>query len=81
MQFPTREYPGFRARRMRRSGFSRALMAENRLCVEDFILPVFVTAGQDEPQPVASLPGVNRISEAGLIEHLAEVSRLGIPAI
>ncbi len=81
MQFPTREYPGFRARRMRRSGFSRALMAQNRLCAEDFILPIFVTAGDGPAEPIASLPGVARISEARLVDHLLEVNELGIPAI
>ncbi len=81
MQFPTREYPGFRARRMRRSSFSRALMAENRLCAENFILPIFVTAGDGLPEAIKSLPGVERISEARLVDHLLEVSELGIPAI
>ncbi|RLA11286.1 MAG: porphobilinogen synthase, partial [Gammaproteobacteria bacterium] len=36
MQFPDRKYPAFRARRMRRSAFSRSLMRENRLCAADF---------------------------------------------
>ena len=81
MQFPRREYPGFRARRMRRSSFSRVLMAENRLCAEDFILPLFVTAGDGPPEPIGSLPGVARISEGRLVDHLLEVSELGIPAI
>jgi len=66
---------------MRRSAFSRSLMRENRLCAADFILPVFVTEGQTERQPIASLPGVERLSLDLLLEELAEVQRLRIPAI
>ncbi|RLA04269.1 MAG: porphobilinogen synthase, partial [Gammaproteobacteria bacterium] len=81
MQFPDRKYPAFRARRMRRSAFSRSLMRENRLCAADFVLPIFVTEGQAERQPIASLPGVERLSLDLLLEELAEVQRLRIPAI
>lgn len=81
MQFPARDYPAFRARRMRRSAFSRALMRENRLCAENFILPLFVTDGEAVCQPIASLPGVERLSIDLLLEQLVEVQRLRIPAV
>ncbi|MEL0083402.1 MAG: porphobilinogen synthase [Gammaproteobacteria bacterium] len=81
MQFPHREYPQFRARRMRRSSFSRALMRENRLAAENFVLPLFVTEGEQVRQPIPSLPGVERLSIDQLLLHLVEVERLRIPAI
>ncbi len=66
---------------MRRSAFSRALMQENRLVAENFILPVFVVDGTGQRQPIDSLPGVERLSVDLLLEQLKEVQRLGIPAI
>jgi len=66
---------------MRRSAFSRALMRENRLVAENFILPMFVVDGTGQRQPIKSLPGVERLSLDLLLDQLKEVQRLGIPAI
>ena len=55
-------YPALRMRRMRRDAFSRALMAENVITSADLIYPVFVQEGQNLRTPVASLPGVERLS-------------------
>jgi porphobilinogen synthase len=74
-------FPATRMRRMRMDGFSRALMREHRLSAEDLILPVFVIPGTDQREPVASMPGVDRIS-LDLLEPLAdELLTLGIPAL
>jgi porphobilinogen synthase len=68
-------------RRNRRTGWSRRLVAETRLSVDDLIWPLFVVEGAAVSQPVASMPGVERLS----VDRLAEAARhavgLGIPAI
>ncbi len=74
-------YPLARPRRMRKDAFSRRLMQENTLTVNDLIYPVFVREGSDTCEPIASMPGVYRLSLDRLLEELAEVSRLGIPAV
>ncbi|RLA11882.1 MAG: porphobilinogen synthase, partial [Gammaproteobacteria bacterium] len=81
MQFPPRDYPAHRPRRMRRSAFSRALMRETQLSAQDFILPLFVTEGEAQRQAIVSLPGVERLSVDLLLEKLQQVERLNIPAI
>ncbi len=74
-------FPATRMRRMRRAAFSRDLMRETVLTAADLILPVFVCAGRGISQPVASLPGVERLSIDRLL-HLGEQAlRLGIPAL
>ena len=52
------DYPGNRPRRLRRDDFSRRLVREHSLSVNDLIYPVFVTEGKKVKQPVESLPGV-----------------------
>ena len=53
-------FPATRMRRMRASDFSRRLMRENALTVDDLIYPMFVCEGQDTRQPVGSMPGIER---------------------
>lgn len=74
-------YPSLRMRRMRRDDFSRRLMRENRLSPADFIYPVFVLEGRDQRQPVASMPGIDRLSIDLLVAEAKEISELGIPAM
>lgn len=74
-------YPYTRKRRVRSALFSRRLTAENTLTVNDLILPVFVTAGQNQCQAVPSMPDVWRRSIDVLLADLEEVHALGIPAI
>ncbi len=78
---PTGGYPAIRPRRMRRDAFSRRLMRETRLSVDDFIYPVFVVEGQGRREPVESMPGIERLSLDGLLKEAEEVLALGIPAI
>ena len=56
------QFPAVRMRRMRRDDFSRRLMRENEITVSDLIYPVFVMEGERRRDPVASMPGVERIS-------------------
>jgi porphobilinogen synthase len=74
-------YPFTRMRRMRRDDFSRRLMRETRLSPDDFIYPVFVLEGQGQREPVASMPGIERVSVDLLVEEAREVHALGIPAM
>lgn len=77
----TRSYPGTRMRRMRLNDFSRRLMRENRLSVDDLILPIFILEGCGQREPIASMPGVERLSLDLLLEEAQELVTLGIPAI
>ncbi len=70
-----------RMRRMRYNDFSRRLMCENRLTVDDLIYPMFVTEGEHRQESVLSMPGVERFSLDRLIEQAQECYTLGIPAI
>ena len=74
-------YPFTRMRRMRRDDFSRRLMRENRLSPDDFIYPVFVLEGKGQREPVASMPGVERLSIDLLLQEARELQALGVPAI
>jgi porphobilinogen synthase len=74
-------FPDTRLRRMRRDAFSRRLMRETRLSSDDLIWPVFVREGEGVREPVASMPGVTRMSIDVLIEAAREAQALGIPAL
>jgi len=76
-----RQYPGTRMRRMRRADFSRRLMRENRLTTDDLIFPVFIVEGENQRQPINSMPGMFRLSIDNLMQEAAELVTLGIPAI
>jgi len=68
-------------RRMRADDFSRRLMRENHLSVDDLIYPVFVLDGENRREAVASMPGVERLSLDLLLKEAKELVALGIPAI
>jgi porphobilinogen synthase len=74
-------YPTTRFRRLRRTGALRALVQENTLTSGDLIWPVFLCDGQNQRQPVASMPGVDRLSQDLVVEAAAQAHDLGIPAI
>ncbi len=74
-------YPASRPRRLRRDAFSRAMVREHHLRPEDLILPVFVLDGQQRREPVASMPGVERLSLDLLYPVAEECVRLGIPVM
>ena len=74
-------YPSTRMRRMRRDDFSRRLMREQVLTAADLIWPVFVCDGEGVREPVASMPGVERLSIDTLVADARDAEALGIPAI
>ncbi|MUJ24542.1 porphobilinogen synthase [Aliivibrio fischeri] len=74
-------FPNRRMRRMRKHEFSRRLMAENQLTVNDLIYPMFVLMGKDRRESVESMPGVERLSIDLLLEEAQRLYDLGIPAI
>lgn len=74
-------FPHARPRRMRRDDFSRRLMRESRLSADDLIYPVFVLDGERRTEPVASMPGVERVSIDNLLRIAEEAVTLGIPAL
>src|SRR5580658_306780 len=74
-------FPNTRMRRMRRDQFSRRLMRETHLTVDALIYPVFVVEGRGQRQPVASMPGIERLSIDELLRECESILRLKIPAI
>ena len=73
-------YPNTRLRRNRRDDWSRRLVSQTRLSIDDLIWPVFVHE-LDSPAPVPSMPGVERLSVAGLVEAAGEAAAIGISAL
>ncbi len=75
------QFPQARMRRMRKDDFSRRLMAENTLTANDLIYPMFILDGENRREPIASMPGVERVSIDLLLKEADELIELGIPAI
>ncbi|MCX7157557.1 MAG: porphobilinogen synthase [Rhodocyclales bacterium] len=78
---PKGVFPSSRMRRMRRNDFSRRLMRENTLTVDDLIYPVFVLEGAGRTEAVASMPGVERMSLDRLLPVAEKAMKLGVPAL
>ncbi|EMI18336.1 delta-aminolevulinic acid dehydratase [Rhodopirellula maiorica SM1] len=78
--FTRGNYPSTRLRRVRRHDWSRRLVAENQLSVDDLIWPIFVFDGEGR-QPIESLPGVDRLGQDQIAEAVQTACSLGIPAI
>jgi porphobilinogen synthase len=74
-------FPEQRMRRLRRTPAMRRLVAETRLSVDDVIAPLFVREGIDEPQPIASLPGVVQHTRDSLVKEVRRLSGLGVPGV
>ena len=74
-------FPGRRLRRVRRHDFSRRLVAENQLTVNDLIYPVFVMEGHNKQQEVPSMPGVYRMTIDLLIKEAETIAKLGVPVL
>ena len=74
-------FPQRRLRRLRRTPTLRRLVAEARLSVDDLVAPLFVREGIDEPQPIASLPGVVQHTRESLRKEVAELAALGVPGV
>jgi len=78
---PFGPFPRVRPRRNRVDGWNRRLVAETTLTAADLIWPVFVLEGEGVREPVASMPGVERLSIDLLVEAAAGAAALGIPAL
>ncbi len=81
MSLPPAPYPLSRPRRLRRDAFSRNLVREHHLTAHDLIYPVFLLDGANRCEPVASMPGVERLSLDRLLPVAEECVALGIPAL
>jgi porphobilinogen synthase len=78
---PWGRYPQTRLRRLRRHDWSRRLVAETSLSVDDLIWPLFVHDGESKRQAVASMPGVERLSIDLVVEAVGQAVEIGIPAV
>ena len=74
-------YPATRLRRNRKAGWTRRLVAENKLSSDDLIWPLFVIEGKAKREAVKSMPGVERLSVDLIVEAAREAETLGIPAL
>ncbi|MGF6157850.1 porphobilinogen synthase [Ensifer sp. KUDG1] len=70
-----------RMRRNRKADWTRRLVQENRLTIDDLIWPIFIVPGSNIVQPIDAMPGVNRMSIDKAVEAVKEAADLGIPAI
>jgi porphobilinogen synthase len=68
-------------RRLRQTPVLRRMVAETRVSVDDLIAPLFVREGIDEPQPIASLPGVVQHTRDSLVKEARRLAQLGVPAV
>lgn len=75
------QHPATRPRRLRQAAWTRRLVAEHSLSVDDLIWPVFVGAGSGEPEPIPSMPGQVRVGLDRLVDHVGQAVELGIPAV
>jgi porphobilinogen synthase len=70
-----------RMRRNRKADWTRRMVQENRLSVDDLIWPIFIVPGTGIVDPIKSMPGVNRMSVDKAVEAIREAADLGIPAV
>ncbi|MDU0809836.1 MAG: porphobilinogen synthase [Burkholderia sp.] len=74
-------YPLHRLRRMRHDEFSRRLIRENYLTIDDLIYPVFIVDGKNQRQPVQAMPGIDRVSIDLLMGIAEQCIALGVPVL
>ena len=74
-------FPTTRMRRNRYDAWTRRLVAENALSVDDLIWPVFIIEGRGTTTDVASMPGVQRVTVDRLARHVEPAMQYGIPAV
>ena len=80
-QFSLNSFPRVRMRRNRLTDFSRRIIAENKLSIDDLIYPIFITYGSKVKEEVSSMPGIYRYSGDLLHEEIEYISSLNIPAV
>jgi porphobilinogen synthase len=74
-------FPQTRLRRLRATRALRGLVRETRLGPADLIYPMFVAHGIDRREPIATMPGIDRLSIAHAVGEAADAAALGIPAV
>ncbi len=74
-------FPRTRPRRLRATRALRGLVRETRLSPADFVSPLFVAHGVDRREPIAAMPGIDRLSISGVVAEARETAALGIPAV
>ena len=80
-QFSLNSFPRVRMRRNRLNDFSRRLISENKLSIDDLIYPIFITYGSKVKEEVSSMPGIYRYSRDLLHKQIEYISSLNIPAV
>jgi porphobilinogen synthase len=78
---PSPSFPASRLRRNRKADWSRRLVSENTLSVNDLIWPLFLVEGKAKREPIPSMPGVNRLSVDEAVRAAEEAATLGIPVV
>ncbi|MEN9450670.1 MAG: delta-aminolevulinic acid dehydratase [Pseudomonadota bacterium] len=76
-----RQFPHTRLRRLRENQFSRRLIRETRLSCDDLIYPLFLLPGENQRQKIAAMPGIERLTLDYLLDEVAVLQQLRIPAI
>ncbi|MEL7029141.1 MAG: porphobilinogen synthase [Pseudomonadota bacterium] len=79
--FPRAAYPATRLRRTRMQDWSRRLVAEARLSAADLIWATILREGDGDPEPVPSMPGVERLTVAQAVSRARQAAALGVPAL
>ena len=80
-QFSLNSFPRVRMRRNRLTDFSRRLISENKLLIDDLIYPIFITYGSKVKEEISSMPGIYRYSVDLLHKEIEYISSLNIPAV
>ncbi len=70
-----------RFRRLRKSAWTRRLVAENRLTADDLIWPIFLVEGENRREPIGAMPGLFRLTPDLAVREAERAAKLGIPAI
>ena len=78
---PIGAYPATRLRRVRRHDWSRRLVREAQLSVDDLIWPLFVSDGKAAREPIPSMPGVERLSVDEAVRDAERAATLAIPCL
>src|ERR1700760_4751291 len=77
----TMAFPQTRMRRLRASASLRGLVRETELAADRFVLPMFVSEAGSGHEPIATMPGIERLSVAGAVEEAREAAAAGIAAV
>src|SRR5438309_2291445 len=74
-------FPQTRLRRLRKTGVLRDLVRETELDARRLIYPMFVVHGAERREPIATMPGIDRLSISHAVDEAGQVEELGIPAV